>query len=63
MTTVTVHQVGVNHELRVGDEPLSYDDLKAVLPRNLLPAPGGNTYALRSMAHDAAFTYERRSAR
>lgn len=62
MTTVTVHPVGVSFELRANGRPLSYDDLRAVLPRNLLPAPGQHTYTLRSMAHDAAYTYERRSA-
>ena len=63
MTTVTVHPLGVAaFALRANGKVLSYDDLRAVLPRNLLPAPGLNTYALRSMAHDAAFTFERRSA-
>ena len=62
MTTVTVHQRGASFELRTRDGPLSYDDLRAVLPRNLLPAPGQDTYGMRSMAHDAAYTYERRSA-
>jgi len=60
--TVTVHQLGVTFELRIKDRALSYDDLRAVLPRNLLPAPGSNRYSLRSLAHDAAYTYERRSA-
>lgn len=63
MTTVTVHPTGVCFELHVAGRPLSYDDLRAVLPRNLLPAPGCNFYTLRSLAHDAAFTYERRSVR
>jgi len=62
MTTVTVHQLGVAFELRAKGKVLTYDELRAVLPRSLLPAPGSNRYAMRSMAHDAAYTYERRSA-
>jgi len=62
MITVTVHQLGVAFELRVGDRTLSYDELRAVLPRNLLPSPTTGLYSMRSLAHDAAFTYERRSA-
>lgn len=61
MTTITVHPVGVAFELRTNGRSLSYDELRAVLPRNLLPAPGRNAYSLRSLAHDAAFTYERKS--
>jgi hypothetical protein len=60
--TVTVNEVGVSFELRAGNRALSYEDLRAVLPRNLLPDPMTGLYSMRSLAHDAAFTYERRSA-
>jgi len=60
--TVTVHQVGIAFELRAKGRALSYDELRAVLPRNLLPSPTTGLYSMRSLAHDAAFTYERRSA-
>jgi hypothetical protein len=62
VTTVTVRQLGVSFELRVNDGPLSYDELRAVLPRNLLPSPTTGRYSMRSLAYDAAYTYERRSA-
>lgn len=61
MTTVTVHQVGISFELRAEGKALSYEQLRAVLPRNLLPDPVTRLYSMRSLAHDAAFTYERRS--
>jgi hypothetical protein len=62
MTAVTVHQVGISFELRAKGRALSYEQMRAVLPRNLLPDPITGLYSMRSLAHDAAFTYERRSA-
>jgi hypothetical protein len=62
VTTLTVHQVGIAFELRAKGRTLSYEELRAVLPRNLLPDPMTGRYSMGSLAHDAAFTYERRSA-